>query len=224
MITVEARACRPIILDPVRPGRTERRCLPHSPNSWNNVGKVPSTPSAIRTSERPAPGGSHTAGSAACRIAQATSHNHHRHDRLADGGPSLTAGAVGPGRGHGQLRRAWTLDRITQKGPRKSARAGPLCPAPAGRRPPAVGRHHHPAGCPLPVSATPATPPWRTLWPNAVSGHLLIRPLLAAVRAVQDRLTAGRASWRAGQTPSGAGGRDVDAGGAPRRRGPSRRR
>jgi hypothetical protein len=89
----------------------------------------------------------------------------------------------------------------------------PLCSplSPSGRLPAALLRlqQHHP-GEPLDLMLCRATYWCSHCW----------QPL----EQFKTGSAAGRASWRAGQTPPGAGGRDVDEGGAPPRRGPSGRR
>jgi hypothetical protein len=226
--TVDARACRPSILDPVRPDRTGRGCLPHSPNSSTTSARSPVRPARSGPARPPAPGGSHTASSGARHAGSPRHQPHHRHDRLARRRPtaSLHRRADGPGRGRGQLRRAWTSDRIPRRAGASCARAGSLRPA---RRRPATARWLPPPSPPgrLPAarSATPATPPWRTLGPTPWRASYCCNHCRQPFEQFKTGST-GRLSipGGTGQTPSGAGGRDADAGGAPSSEGPSCRR
>jgi hypothetical protein len=172
--------------------------------------RSPSTRSAIRTSETTsARWVSHgRVRSAAYRIAQATA-TPHRHDRrarqrphriaplqglsarveVASASPSLD---LGPDRPAGPAQAAQERVRSARPAAGDRPLLATMTTRPAARCPFLRPRHHYlenPAG------------------PTLLGGYLL-GATTAASRSSSSRRSqpAGRASWRAGQTPSGAGG------------------
>jgi hypothetical protein len=150
---------------------------------------------------------------------------HHRHVRLARRRPTASLHRRADAR-------VEVAVSFAEPGPRTGSPGGPAQAAQervrsarlaTGRRPPAGCHHHHPAGCPLPVlrlrQPHPGAPFGPTPWRASYCCNHCRQPFEQF-----ETGSTGRSSipGGTGQTPSGAGGRDADAGGAPLVGGPLR--